>query len=288
MSHTLTETATFTSTVTVPDDGDQRDAASVGAPFQALANRSTYLKQRVDALEADNLDARLDTLESQYINGNLLGPEIMYTTSATQILVEAQHLFRIGTAFLYEPGAVTFTPTLYSTSTWHYVYAYNNAGSIAYESSPIAPGSNRIFKGGDATRRYVGSFYVNAANTIRPFRKTGKEYLWQHSATSENLSVGSAGTTLTAHDFSSFVSPLSRIAKVFLTLYNTTNDAALCQVRTAGDTASYFAVLGPVLAEAKLAFEKDFIVNSSRQLSTQILAAGGSPVVALVSSGYVE
>lgn len=50
MSKNLTEVDTFTANVTVPEDGiDLRSAATVETPFQALANRATYLKARHDA-----------------------------------------------------------------------------------------------------------------------------------------------------------------------------------------------------------------------------------------------
>jgi hypothetical protein len=43
MSHPLTEADAFTADVSVPDDGDDRNAASVEVPLQALTNRTRYL-----------------------------------------------------------------------------------------------------------------------------------------------------------------------------------------------------------------------------------------------------
>ena len=43
MSHGLTDVSAFTLPVTVPDDGDSENAASVAAGFQPLANRTRYL-----------------------------------------------------------------------------------------------------------------------------------------------------------------------------------------------------------------------------------------------------
>lgn len=43
MAHALTEASTFDATVTVPDDADTRNAASVATGFQNLANRTRYL-----------------------------------------------------------------------------------------------------------------------------------------------------------------------------------------------------------------------------------------------------
>lgn len=64
MAHALTETTTFTSSVTVPDDGDTENAASVEVPFQALANRTKNLDTRlgergISSTLNDGTDARV-------------------------------------------------------------------------------------------------------------------------------------------------------------------------------------------------------------------------------------
>lgn len=57
MAHALTDTSAFTTSVTVPDDGDDLDAASVQVGFQALANRTKFLKdQLTGAQPTGNLD----------------------------------------------------------------------------------------------------------------------------------------------------------------------------------------------------------------------------------------
>lgn len=50
MAHNLTEIASYFANVSVPDGGDARTAASIEPGFQSLANRTKYLKARVDAL----------------------------------------------------------------------------------------------------------------------------------------------------------------------------------------------------------------------------------------------
>jgi hypothetical protein len=48
MGHAITGTNVYPVTFTVPDDGDPKGASSVGIPFEALADRTTYLKNRAD------------------------------------------------------------------------------------------------------------------------------------------------------------------------------------------------------------------------------------------------
>jgi len=48
MATDLVEADEWTATVTVPEDGDDYDAASVEVPFQSLANRTVRLNSRID------------------------------------------------------------------------------------------------------------------------------------------------------------------------------------------------------------------------------------------------
>lgn len=50
MAHNLTESEAYTANVSIPDDGDARNAASVESAYQALANRTKYLKAKVDPM----------------------------------------------------------------------------------------------------------------------------------------------------------------------------------------------------------------------------------------------
>lgn len=52
MPTTLVESSTFTPSVSVPSNGDARNSASVDAPFQEVTDRTRYLYDHVNALEA--------------------------------------------------------------------------------------------------------------------------------------------------------------------------------------------------------------------------------------------
>src|SRR5690349_5039322 len=56
MARNIVEVDTFTSTVTVPEDGDTRNVASIDPAWQALTNRTLHLKGRVEDVE-DEVDA---------------------------------------------------------------------------------------------------------------------------------------------------------------------------------------------------------------------------------------
>lgn len=68
---TLVEVDEFDADVDVPEDGDARTSASVGNAFQALADRTKYLKARHEEVAEDS-DARL-TIQEAYALALLSG-----------------------------------------------------------------------------------------------------------------------------------------------------------------------------------------------------------------------
>lgn len=71
MAKNLTEVDTFTANVTVPEGGDARTASSVEPAFQALANRSLNIKNRIDTLVAARTVQRaVSTLKGVFDGSN--------------------------------------------------------------------------------------------------------------------------------------------------------------------------------------------------------------------------
>lgn len=103
-----------------------------------------------------------------YINGLT-----MAWVSATQITISSGACYIPGASQIVQQS-VTQTLTLASpsASTWYHVYAYDNAGALAFEFSTTAP---TIYYGtayqrtGDNTRRYVGSVRVGPSLNIYNF-----------------------------------------------------------------------------------------------------------------------
>jgi hypothetical protein len=69
MAINLSENNSFDNNITVPEDGvDRRTAQSLRPAFQALANRTRNLLNRVLGLENLNINARLAALEGKIID----------------------------------------------------------------------------------------------------------------------------------------------------------------------------------------------------------------------------
>lgn len=88
MSHALTEVNAFTADVLVPDPGDDRKAASVEVPFQALANRTKNLKATLDGYPSVNrVWPAVQDFDSGIRIGDNGGPnEVGYTNPRTRIV----------------------------------------------------------------------------------------------------------------------------------------------------------------------------------------------------------
>lgn len=62
MSHALTPSGSYNPTVTVPDPGDPRNAASVQVPFQALADSVDFVFQGVGTIQAARFTPRVNEM----------------------------------------------------------------------------------------------------------------------------------------------------------------------------------------------------------------------------------
>lgn len=94
MAHNLTETNEFTASISVPDPGDDRKSASVNTPFQALANRTKYLKAVQDGYDAaphtfgNTIQLAVDTI----IGAALSPAELIYNEPKSRPVLLPMHI----------------------------------------------------------------------------------------------------------------------------------------------------------------------------------------------------
>ena len=151
MGHTLTPVATFSTPITVPDDGDACNAASVETPFQSLIN------------------------QTQMLFNNLLNLKVrpsLRSVNGADIVIGSVPMI-VGTeggnwkALAYTGG--TYSPAGLANSTWYYLYARIATGSIAISHSTTAPDSYLRTMNGNTDYVYLGAFVTDGAAAIRPF-----------------------------------------------------------------------------------------------------------------------
>jgi len=66
MSHTYSGTATYHSAITIPDDGDPRNASSVNVAFEALQDDVTFLRGRSLDIGVDNYNVATGTMSLDF------------------------------------------------------------------------------------------------------------------------------------------------------------------------------------------------------------------------------
>lgn len=151
MSSNVTDVSAFTSPVVIPADGDTRNAASVNAAFQALSDRARFLLNASVGQLLWNARLRVDAV-----------------TAGIGVYVGVIESLLIGTSLLTQAAEaeVAGSLPLAGLSSWYYVYAYDNAGTLALQASLDAPDAALVWKStGDLTHRYLGCFRTDGAGS---------------------------------------------------------------------------------------------------------------------------
>lgn len=208
MATVLTESDTFSPTVTGPDDGDTRNAASVNSAFQSLTNRTRRL-----------LNAAVGHL---LWNGRL---SVRAATTGIGVYVGAIESVVIGERLLSQAAETELAGKLplAGLSSWYYVYAYDNAGTLALQASLDPPDATQTWKStGDLTHRYLGCFKTDGAGAPIYLEGTRGAYQWMNApATREPLAAGAAiGATNVV--CSSYAPPHARLLRLRLRTADTT------------------------------------------------------------------
>jgi hypothetical protein len=126
MPSALTETSTFDSQVLVIDDGDDLEKANLAPPHQALANRTKYLKDRIEGTGVKRL---------QYIATTAALKTNASHDDGDVAVVNSVGLYRFSNGIVIDDGLRKIAATAGTAGTWFLVAAggaaYNVPGGIA-------------------------------------------------------------------------------------------------------------------------------------------------------------
>lgn len=260
MPTNITEVEQYTANVPVADDGEDADAASILQSFQPLADRTKFLKARLPL----NMIASPREL---YIPGD--GTVRIPPTGA--ILLEQASG---GSILLARTTEKSITPGALASNTWHYVYAYNNSGSLDFEISTTAPNALRTTSSSDSTRRYIGCFPTNGSGQPIPLRMVGGHYVYRQSAAAADATrVANNLTSTSFADIScaAFVPPHARLAKLRVRFYVDSAGVSGYELRTKGDTTS---VIASVIAGIDLYEVLEIETDSSQVIQYKVGGTG--------------
>lgn len=184
----------------------------------------------------------------------------------------------------------TVVPGALAAATWHYLYAYNAGGAVAFELSVTPPDASRVFKSGDTSRRYLASVRTDGAGVPWPFRRTPSgTHRWRRTAMAtvdtEVLSAGMAAVW-TDVSLAALVPPHARLATVRAMLGAPIAGGNL-ELRTRGTAASSLNLYAPATAAGTIVREELELETDSTQ-QVQYQTAGGGETATLHVVGWQE
>lgn len=264
-------TPTFSTQITIPNDGELASAASVNNPTKSEADMDYYLLQSL-GLITQGSSIRLNSIDGNTISVSPIS-SIVVAENGLYKLLSSTSIVSIGVAEL-EVGAV-FNP-----NQWYYIYAFSLAGNLAFQISITQPDIHNLYKQSTNTHRYLGSFRTNAGSKIVKFNASRGNYLFYERINELN---GGKALTSTAINLLN-VPPTSRYGYLNIYCKNT-------GVASNFKISSYQA--GPFLefnVSANLTSGTTFTHEISLNDSSQIYYLVGSANVSLdfYLAGYKE
>jgi hypothetical protein len=183
-----------------------------------------------------------------------------------------------------------------SADTWYYLYAFSNAGTIAFGETTTPPNNALTTLG--ANQRYLTCFRTDGSGNIRKFRCDRGDYLWDFSGEASNdfrvLNSGTA-TSFTDVSLSTFVPPHARMAKIKAILRPTFNEVSDGEIRTNGATggAHTMRLFGSSLDSGSLALdtkslEIDLLTDSSQLIEYKVASTNPGVIMIIHVLGFRE
>lgn len=292
MSTTATETPQYANTALPerPQDGEVIYMDAGGAPqwplWARLYDRTAHHEAALASHLAWNGDFAVDpggSSSSFTVRiGGMTGVNL-YGASASKVLAYAGNT--IGASKILGGGNLT-------NSTWYYVYAWNNAGTIDFEISITPPDGPRAIKSGDPTRRYLGCFPTTSAGAPIPLRASRGRYVYRHSgsaAADTRVLNAQSATTNTAVECALFVPPHSRLAKIRAQLTSTAAAFNYAYLRTEGDSgADEHMIPLPNINVADAVYVADIETDADQDIAYRVTNNTGAPALTLWVAGFYE
>lgn len=274
MPHDITETPQYNAgPIELPDNGEIDGIESIEPAFQELMDRG--------ALALSGISGLMRGADEFAVEPGGTSSNFDITVGGIQSLVLPNEGGSAYNAFFYVTGSPTITEAniaggVLANSTRYYVYAFNNAGTLAFEIVTDAPRASRVHKtgsgAGPVARRYLGTFYTSSAGAPIPCRAVRGVYTFRRSALGLNVlrAYNGSDTSWTSVDLSGFIPPHARVARVEL-VAGSGGTIGSAQLRTTGDTAGGFYaanVLGTIGDTDRMAFEVE--TDASRTVQCQV------------------
>lgn len=235
-------------TILVPEDGDDLDAAEIQTALQKLSRRVQHSR-----------GAAWGTLAwtgTMAVSGTAAAPVVVLGAIESCPLRDSSNVWRpyyttgestLGASNVEGGGSLT-------ADTWYYVYAWSDSAaptavkfqiSTTPPTTALLPTVPRLWKRGeDANYRYLGAFYAGTSGDPRPVRCARGQYTYRASAlafptiNADTVAIAWADTSLVT-----VLPPHARMALIRCEVESLdVADNAMLELRTKGDTASLIPI----------------------------------------------
>lgn len=276
-----------TAAISMPEDGDDLDAAVMEAVIQNLGDRS--------AATIAAIYSHIAWAETLAVapGGSLTSFSIEVGAIHRLFGLTATGTIRVGAAGTTTIGVskVEGTPgTLGASARWWYVYAWMNGGTLDYAISLTGPDATGRVKSADASRVYLGCFPTDSAGNPIPVRAARGRYVYRRSACASNetrVLNTSAAAGATNLSLAALVPPHARLATLSLIV---TGGDGFCglTIYTDGDTSDF-----ALQARAEAGITTSPVVGdveaSSAQVVDRVVTFGGTTGTAVAHvHGFLE
>jgi hypothetical protein len=268
MSHPIIETATYPTSITAPDDGDDETAVATPAPLetplQQLADRTKYTSTFLAYLKINGI---VLAGTSTVLSWNAFGAWFWDGTNGVHTAVAPN----------------TATPGVLTASTFYYVYFYLAAGVPTMEVSTTVPDATLTTKNTDPLRLYAGWFLTDGAGAIVPFRMTRGRHMFRGPSALKPLNAGTS-TAGASVNLAPYMPPHARVAVLITELFadaGATRTGTLWVTGVTADTMVWLAA-----ASTANTLEQERETDASRTISYSVSNAAAS--MSIYVAGVVE
>lgn len=208
MATTYIGTPNYTTSITIPVDGELAAASTVNNPAKSSVDMDYFLLQSMGLLTQG-------------------APVTLSSSNGTSITVSAIPLAIVNENGVYKAintaSAVSLTNAnleiagAFTANTWYFIYIYSVGGVANFQLSKTPPSQYNLFKQGSDSHRYLGSFRVNASGFIVKFFASRGQYVYMDVATQLSNANDITESPLS---LSSVVPVTSRFVDTHLTIAN--------------------------------------------------------------------
>jgi len=208
MAQNYIGTPAYTTSITIPIDGELASAASVNNPTKSEADMDYFILQSMGLLvqgspvrisSLDGLNLIISALPFMIVNENGVYKNI---STASPVVLSRTSL-EVGPNFI--------------ANTWYYVYAFSIAGVANFQISVTPPDQSNLYKQGGDSFRYIGSARTNGLAQLVKFVSNRGQY--NYIDTTLQLVNGSSTTELPV-TLNAAVPPTSRLVDLHVTYTN--------------------------------------------------------------------